>query len=261
MDICEATSLEREKINRHPWELARIEVVKNFLTPIIAQNSKATILDLGCGDVFVAQQLSYQYSKATFHCVDIAFTPEIIATISEPIKNLPISLYSSTQELNKTISKKVDVVLLLDVIEHIEDEVTFLKELNQSGLIDSNTKVIITVPAYQKLFSNHDVYLKHFRRYNIALLNNHLQQACFESKKTGYFFFSLLLVRVLQKLFQGNKTVDAEKGIGAYQSKGWADTLFVKTLYLDFLIGKFFRIFGIKLPGLSCFSICQQQPS
>ncbi len=36
MDICEATSLEREKINRHPWELARIEVVKSFLRPIIS---------------------------------------------------------------------------------------------------------------------------------------------------------------------------------------------------------------------------------
>lgn len=260
MDICEATSLEREKINRHPWELARIEVVKNFLTPILTQNPTATILDLGCGDVFVAQQLAYQYPKATFHCVDIAFTPQIIATISEPVKNLPISLYSSTQELNNSISNKVDVVLLLDVIEHIEDEITFLKELSQSGLIDVNTKVIITVPAYQKLFSNHDVYLKHFRRYNIALLNNHLQQAGFKSQQTGYFFISLLLVRVLQKMFQGNKTVDTEKGIGAYQSKGWADILFVKTLYLDFLIGKFFRALGIKLPGLSCFSICQQQP-
>lgn len=260
MDICEATSLEREKINRHPWELARIEVVKSFLRPIIAEKPNATILDLGCGDVFVAQQLAYQYPKATFHCVDIAFTPEIITSISKPVKNLPISLYSSTQELNNSISNKVDVVLLLDVIEHIEDEITFLKELSQSGLIDANTKIIITVPAYQKLFSNHDVYLKHFRRYNIALLNNHLQQAGFESKKTGYFFISLLFLRIIQKLLQGNKTVDAEKGIGAYQSKGWIDTLMVKTLYLDFLIGKFFRIFGIKLPGLSCFSICQQQP-
>ncbi|MCW8898673.1 MAG: class I SAM-dependent methyltransferase [Flavobacteriales bacterium] len=261
MDICEAASLEREKINRHPWELARIEVVKSFLTPIIAEKPNAIILDLGCGDVFVAQQLVYQYPKATFHCVDIAFTPEIISTISEPVKNLPISLYSSTQDLNNSISHKVDVVLLLDVIEHIEDEITFFKELSQSGLIDVNTKVIITVPAYQKLFSNHDIYLKHFRRYNIALLNNHLEQAGFKSQQTGYFFISLLLVRIFQKLFQGNKTVDAEKGIGAYQSKGWADTLFVKTLHLDFLIGKFFRIFGIKLPGLSCFSICQQQPS
>ena len=211
--------------------------------------------------MFVAQQLAYQYPKATFHCVDIAFTSKIIATISEPIKNLPISLYSSTQELNNSISNKVDVVLLLDVIEHIEDEITFLKELNQSGLIDNNTKIIITVPAYQQLFSNHDVYLKHFRRYNIALLNDHLQQAGFKSQQTGYFFISLLLVRVFQKLFQGKKTVDVEKGIGAYQSKGWADTIFVKTLYLDFLIGNFFRALGIKLPGLSCFSICQQQPS
>jgi len=261
MDICEAASFEREKIHRHPWELARIEVVKNFLTPIIAQKPATTILDLGCGDVFVAQQLAYQYPKASFHCVDIAFTPEIITTISEPVKNLPISLYSSTQELSSSISHKVDVVLLLDVIEHIEDEITFLKELNQSRLIDGNTKIIITVPAFQQLFSNHDVYLKHFRRYNIALLNDHLQQAGFKSQQTGYFFISLLFLRIIQKLFQGNKTVDTEKGIGAYQSKGWIDTFMVNTLYLDFLIGKFFSVLGIKLPGLSCFSICQQQPS
>lgn len=260
MDICEATSFEREKTHRHPWELARIEVVKNFLNPILFQKPNTIILDLGCGDVFVAQQLSYSYPTAAFHCVDIAFTPEIITTIAEPVKKMPISLYSSTQECKNNIPQKVDVVLLLDVIEHIEDEITFLKELRQSGLIDNKTKIIITVPAFQSLFSNHDVYLKHYRRYNISLLNNHLQQAGFESQQTGYFFFSLLFLRVIQKMVQGNKLVNVEKGIGAYQPKGWIDILMIKTLYLDFLIGNFFRILGVKLPGLSCFSICQQQP-
>lgn len=261
MDICEKTTFSKGGFDRHPWELARIDVVKNLLKKTVKLKPNASILDLGCGDAYVALQLSNYFLSAKFFCVDIAFTPEIIDELSEDLKEYPITLHSSYDELKDQKVKPVDVVLLLDVIEHIEDEIAFLENLRISGIIDKNTKVIITVPAYQSLFSNHDVYLKHFRRYNVSLLNNHLDKAGYKSLHVGYFFFTLLLVRMLQKLFIRNKPIDEEKGIGAYRSKGMLDVLIVKILYFDFLIGKFFRFFGLRLPGLSCFSICQIQQS
>src|SRR5690554_414037 len=261
MDICEKTTFSKGGFDRHPWELARINVVKNILKKTVKLKSDASILDLGCGDAYVALQLSKHFSLAEFYCVDIAFTTAIIDELSVHLEGHPISLHSSYDDLVAQKTKPVDVVLLLDVIEHIEDEIKFLENLRVSGIIDGNTKVIITVPAYQSLFSSHDVYLKHFRRYNVALLNDHLNQAGYKSLKVGYFFFTLLLIRMLQKLFLRNRPVSDEKGIGAYSSKGIFDRIVVNVLYLDFLIGKFFRALGIRIPGLSCFSICQIQQS
>ncbi|PKR82079.1 hypothetical protein CW751_01710 [Brumimicrobium salinarum] len=261
MDICEKTTFSEGTYDRHPWELARIKVVENILKKTVKIKSGARILDLGCGDAYVALQLSKQFSTASFHCVDTAFTPEIITELSANLGKHPISLYPSLEDLKADLIAPVDVVLLLDVIEHIEDEIGFLQHLRNSGIIDKHTKVIITVPAFQYLFSNHDVYLKHFRRYNANLLNNHLEKAGFKSAKTGYFFISLLFVRLLQKMFIRNRSVDKEKGIGAYQSKGILDKIIVNVLYFDFLFGKFFRFFGLRIPGLSCFSICRIQQS
>ena len=261
MDICEKTTFSKGGFDRHPWELARINVVKDMLKNTVRLKSDARILDLGCGDAYVALQLSKQFSTARFHCVDIAFTPEIINELSTNLEGHPITLHSSLIDLMKDEVEPVDVVLLLDVIEHIEDDIAFLQDLRSSGIINENTKVIITVPAFQNLFSNHDIYLKHYRRYNVSLLNNHLEKSGFRSLKTGYFFTSLLFARMLQKVFIRNRSVDEEKGIGAYQSKGVIDQIIVKILYLDFLIGKFFRFFGIRIPGLSCFSICRIQQS
>ncbi len=261
MDICEKTTFSKGKFVRHPWELARIKVVENILKNTIQLKPNSKILDLGCGDVYVAQQLSKFHPHSVFYCVDTAFTPKMINEISMTLQSKSIELYSSLEEFSTQKNEVVDVILLLDVIEHIEDEITFLKELRVSGSIDENTKIIISVPAFQFLFSNHDVYLKHYRRYNVALLNQHLQKAGFTSLKVGYFFFTLLCIRVLQKLFRRNRSVSKEKGIGAYQSKGIYDNIIIKVLYLDFLVGKFFRFFRIRIPGLSCFSICQIQQS
>lgn len=259
MDICEKTTFSKGGFGRHPWELARIKVVENILKNTVKLKSDARILDLGCGDAYVALQLSQKFSTAKFHCVDIAFTPEIIEELSANLSGHPISLHSSLDDLKTDTIEPVDVVLLLDVIEHIEDDIVFMQSLRDSGIIDENTQVIITVPAFQSLFSNHDVYLKHFRRYNVSMLNNHLEKSGFKSAKTGYFFISLLFARMVQKIFIRNRAVDEEKGIGAYQSKGIFDKIIVLILYLDFLIGKFFRFFGIRIPGLSCFSICHIQ--
>lgn len=255
MDICETRCLEKTNVSRHPWELARAEVIQNLMSPLIASTASPTILDLGCGDVFVAQRLCSAFPQAAFHCVDVAFTPTLISTIAGRIKRLPISLYASMEQAVGRVSQPVDAVLLLDVIEHVEQDVAFLKELRSSRLVMPRTKIILTVPAFQSLFSNHDLYLQHFRRYDRSRLANHLHQAGFEVQQTGYFFLSLFLLRAVQKRTQRRGKIENEKGVGLYRTRGKLDQLFARSLYADFLFGKFFRSMGIHFPGLSCFAI------
>jgi hypothetical protein len=182
--------------------------------------------------------------------------------LQQRVANSQIKLYSSFEEL-KTVNSTLDadIVLLLDVIEHIEDEIGFMKYMDGFGLITEQTNVVITVPAFQKLFSNHDVYLKHFRRYNLSLLTNHINQANYKVVKNGYFFFALLIPRILQKLMQSKSQSNSEVGIGVYIKKPIIDSILVAVLFADYLVCKMFNLVRIKIPGLSCFAICQKQPS
>ncbi len=53
---------------------------------------------------------------------------------------------------------------MLDVIEHVEDDVGFVRDVVDGSLAPGGW-VLVSVPAYQSLFSSHDRALKHFRRY------------------------------------------------------------------------------------------------
>ena len=64
--------------------------------------------------------------------------------------------------------------------------------------IDGNTRLLITVPAYQSLFSSHDSFLGHYRRYSNGSLRRLIERSGFKVLDIGYFFGSLLPVRILQ---------------------------------------------------------------
>jgi SAM-dependent methyltransferase len=95
-----------------------------------------------------------------------------------------------------------DVVLLLDVIEHLDDDVAALVAAHRALRADGI--VMITVPAYRWLWSAHDVRLGHRRRYTAARLRDVARTAGFRVERTTYFstlmFPAVALVRLLKQL-------------------------------------------------------------
>jgi len=87
-----------------------------------------------------------------------------------------------------------DVVAALDVLEHISDDHEALAEWQR--LLKPGGKLLITVPAYQWLWSEHDESLHHFRRYTAASLHRLLNRAGFNIVKRTYaicFSFPLIV--------------------------------------------------------------------
>ena len=254
MDIIEFQNNTNE--NRHPWELARLEVVYSFIKKHFASNQSANILDVGCGDTFIVSELLKKMPNAKFHAVDIEFTAEMIEQFQEE----GIELYQHIDELENKI-EKANLVLLMDVIEHIEDEKSFLKDLTQKKYIADDTLFLITVPAYQSLFSEHDVFLKHYRRYSRKQLNTVLNESGFEIIESGNFFSSLLAPRLLslakERLFSSKEA----KGLTAWQGSKKQSNILKEVLYLDFKTTNFIKQLGVKLPGLSTYSICRKSVS
>jgi SAM-dependent methyltransferase len=68
-----------------------------------------------------------------------------------------------------------DVVISTDVIEHIPDDLSALRELRR--VLDPSGLLIVTTPAYSWAYSSHDRYLHHVRRYDFAPLMETFRQA------------------------------------------------------------------------------------
>jgi SAM-dependent methyltransferase len=98
--------------------------------------------------------------------------------------------------------ERFDLVLATDVIEHLEDEGPALEELRR--VTAQNGRLILTVPAYQWLWSNHDTAYHHFRRYTRRRLADRARAGGWEPVAGTYFYSSLLApvatVRMLQRL-------------------------------------------------------------
>lgn len=93
------------------------------------------------------------------------------------------------------------------VLEHIEDEIIFFKK-TVYPLLANKGKILLTVPAYQYLFSKHDINLKHFRRYNIRMIQECCNKSNLNVVSFHYFYASLLPVRLITKLLNKDNEIN-----------------------------------------------------
>ena len=91
----------------------------------------------------------------------------------------------------------VEVVCLLDVIEHLDDPVGALREANR--VLAPRGVVIVNVPAHQWLWSASDEVLGHRRRYNRSTLREQLAAAGFEPTIVTHTFSWLVLPVFLKR--------------------------------------------------------------
>lgn len=258
MDLIEAK--HKINTNRHPWEFARFEVLKHFLKSKLINKENPTIVDIGCGDSFVVESISKIYPKAKLIAVDTAFTPEIIEYYKQKLNNPNISFYYNIDEVSATV--KADCILLMDVIEHIEDDVSFMQLVLTKPFTTTQTKWFITVPAFQSLFCSHDTFLGHYRRYDNKMLVDHTSKTGLKTNTVGYFFFSLLIPRYLQvKKEASDKNNHSTTGLVEWNGSTFK-TKFIETILItDFKITAFLKMLGIKIPGLSNYIICEKSAS
>lgn len=80
---------------------------------------------------------------------------------------------------------------LFDVVEHIEDDIGFLKNVHKFMAVGG--KLILTVPAYNLLWSQEDKYIGHYRRYTLRSISKALNKAGFKIEYKTYLFSFLVL--------------------------------------------------------------------
>jgi SAM-dependent methyltransferase len=256
VDIKEFIQVKGKDFKRHPWELARLKMLEYFIR---RYHDPKTIVDIGSGDAFLSSEIAKLNPRASVTAIDTNYTDELI---NEFRNGKPANLHfiKDISLMNKAAS--IDIIILMDVLEHIENPELLLQQLISLPAVSSRTMFIITVPAYQRLFSRHDKDLGHFKRYNLPELNKLLKPLSFKMNRSGYCFNSLVLIRSLQLLKEKISGHKKKSFDGIHNWKGTKRlTSFITLLFwIEFKISWYLARIGIKVPGLTCYSICQLCP-
>ncbi len=172
-------------IEKHYWTRARNFIIEKELKKSHLRNKK--LLEIGCGRGIVVNFLRERGIDC--YGVDLAPVDEIFR-ISQYI--FPDRDF---EDLSVDFRNSIEVILLLDVIEHIPDEIVFLKRIKVNF---PNAKyLLITVPARMELWSNYDEYNGHYRRYNIENIEPVMKNGNWEMLRLQYIFHSLYLPALL----------------------------------------------------------------
>jgi SAM-dependent methyltransferase len=113
-------------------------------------------------------------------------------------------------------------VTLFDVIEHLEDPARLLGECRR--VLRANGRLLVTVPAYETLWSDEDDYAQHHRRYTRSRLEQELRGAGFSIDYASYFFQPLVapifLLRSLPYRLSGKRSVAQSTDVGEHAPGG-----------------------------------------
>ncbi len=178
---------------QHWWFVARREVIQSFIKLQMPDSSKANVLEIGCGVGGNVELLgtSGSYLGIDMHKPAIDYCSEKFPQFSfkcARIEDIP-------QEFN---SNKFDSIYILDVLEHLDNEVEILK--SASSYLNESGKILVTVPAFQFLWSPHDDFVHHVRRYTKNSLSKILEESGYTVERISYFNSLLFPLALIQRL-------------------------------------------------------------
>ena len=250
MDINEVTD---KRINRHPWELSRTESVLSEIFPYIKKcNQESDFINIGAGDMFFDKHILKLFKGHKLHAVDIGYGSEKVKLIRR--KSSRINIYETLEDVT---TSDMDYALMMDSLEYMQDDVAFVKSLLKK--VKKGGYLFFTLPAFNYLNSEHDIIVGNLRRYDKKSFIKIIDQIDgLKMIKMHYFYTSLWLVRVIQKVF--HMEIDPQHKV----TTGWKHrnnsfiTIVVKTiLNIDYNINMKLANIGLDFPGLSLLVICK----
>ena len=234
---------------RHPWEIARAE----FFLQLLGRHDlldRRTWLDVGAGDGWFAAQLRQLLPEAaTIMCWDINYTQEDLDELADVVGITFVA---------ERPAGRFETILMLDVVEHAEDDAALVGSV-VSDLLDDGGSVLVSVPAYESLYSAHDRALRHRRRYSPAQCRGLLEQAGLRVVASGGLFLSLLPPRAVQVLAERarSRRLKPRHGVAEWRRGRVFTRAATRALRLDARLSLRLSERGVALPGLSYWALCR----
>jgi trans-aconitate methyltransferase len=218
---------------RHWWFVARRRILCRLIAEVLPPSRETTIVDVGCGTGANIAALADRY-----RCLGIDTSAEAIALSRGRFPEVQFLTGAAPKDLGDE-AFHARLFLLSDVLEHVADDFAMFSELMAAA--SPGCFFLLTVPADESLWSEHDESFGHYRRYDRARLEQIWAGLPVKILMTSYFNARLQpiirLVRVWNR-FRGHAA-------GAAGTDFWIPSRPANALLTAFFAGEIHRLLGV----------------
>jgi SAM-dependent methyltransferase len=175
----------------HWWYRARRDILADYLAREAKLPKGARILEIGCGTGHNLPMLA-GFGEVDAIEIDEAAREFASERLGKPVGTAPLPALTGVER------GSYDMVAVLDVVEHVEDDVGALRGM--ADVLKPGGAILVTVPAHQWMWSAHDVVNHHHRRYSKASLDKAIRAAGLTHNGLRYFNSLLFPVAVAARV-------------------------------------------------------------
>jgi SAM-dependent methyltransferase len=223
----------------HWWYVARRHILAGVIRRVVKPPGDARILEIGCGTGHNFAMLG------AFGAVDGLEVDDAARKFASERLGKPVGS-ARLPDLEGIAENRYDLIALLDVLEHVEDDLAALASIRTR--LKPGGRILVTVPANRWMWSAHDTVHHHFRRYNSSDLRHVIDAAGLKADLFTHFntlLFPLAAAfRILGKITGREEADDA-------QPAAPLNAIFGKVFGLEsHLMGRVSLPFGVSLLAL-----------
>ncbi|MEI6562000.1 MAG: class I SAM-dependent methyltransferase [Verrucomicrobiota bacterium] len=241
MDVAETDQLTAAQAFSHWYYRAKFDLLREHL-----EREKITpasqVADVGCG---LGLFLSFLERTGRVCAANLVGVDPAFAVPTPAVEGSVLILPEWPPE------RRFDLILMMHVLEHVEDDHAMLSDA--AGRLSDGGTLFIEVPAFPFLFSDHDRYLGHYRRYTTGSLKRLVESVeDLELVKVHYLFATIFPMAAVMRLLGGTGSLKKHSDLHAYPA--WLNQALVLIHKLEWLVAPFNRLFG-----LSAFAVARKK--
>lgn len=189
MDLKEEDILGAD-IGRHWYYRSKAAALRRAVRDLAPKR----LLDVGAGSGFFSRHLLSETPAESALCVDIGYP----ADRDDSVSGKPV------RYRRDTVPTDCDLVLMMDVLEHVDDDRWLVR--HYADKVPGGAHFLVTVPAFSFLWSGHDVFLEHKRRYTLPAIETTMRDAGLEIVRGSYYFGFVFPLAAAVRLADRNTT-------------------------------------------------------